>query len=62
LSEKGHQFIELFVLNKSVYGLVGLIDRSGELVRKWQTGIISSYLLWMVVGIIGLGVYYLVKF
>ena len=62
LSEKGHQFIELFVLNKSVYGLVGLIDRSGELVRKWQTGIVSSYLLWMVVGIIGLGVYYLVKF
>lgn len=62
LSEKGHQFIELFVLNKTVYGLVGLIDRSGQLVRKWQTGIVSSYLLWMVVGIIGLGVYYLVKF
>jgi NADH-quinone oxidoreductase subunit L len=62
LSIKGHQFIEMFVLNKSILGFVGLIGKSGELVRKWQTGIVASYLFWMVAGIIGLITYYLIKF
>jgi NADH-quinone oxidoreductase subunit L len=62
ISVKGHQFIELFVLNRSILGFVGLIGRSGEVVRKWQTGLVASYLFWMVVGIIGLVAYYLIKF
>jgi NADH-quinone oxidoreductase subunit L len=62
LSNFAYKFVEIFTLNRSIFGIVGLIDRSGQLVRKWQTGIVSSYLLWMVVGIIGLVVYYLVKF
>lgn len=62
ISVKGHQFIELFVLNRSIIGFVGLIGRSGEVVRKWQTGLVASYLFWMVVGIIGLVAYYLIKF
>ena len=62
LSVKLHQFIELFVLNKTIFGITSLIDKSGQLVRKWQTGIVSSYLFWMVSGIVGLMVYYLVKF
>lgn len=62
LSLKGHQFVELFVLNRSIIGFVGLIGKSGEVVRKWQTGFVASYLFWMVVGIIGLVAYYLIKF
>ena len=62
ISVKLHQFVELFVLNKSILGFVGLIDKSGNIVRKWQSGIVASYLFWMVVGIVGLVVYYLVKF
>lgn len=62
LSVKLHQFVELFVLNKTIFGITSIIDKSGQLVRKWQTGIVSSYLFWMVSGIVGLMVYYLVKF
>jgi NADH-quinone oxidoreductase subunit L len=62
ISLRGHQFVELFILNKSITGFAALIGKSGETIRKWQTGIVSSYLLWMVVGIIGLVVYYLIKF
>lgn len=62
ISLKLHQFVELFILNRSIMGFVGLIDKSGQIVRKWQTGIVASYLFWMVFGIIGLVVYYLIKF
>ncbi len=61
ISVKLYQFVELLALNKSIVGLTMLIDKSGHLVRKWQVGVVSSYLLWMVVGIIGLVVYYLIK-
>ncbi|NCA21765.1 MAG: NADH-quinone oxidoreductase subunit L, partial [Crocinitomicaceae bacterium] len=61
ISDKLYQFVELLALNKSIVGLTMLIDKSGHLVRKWQVGVVSSYLLWMVVGIIGLVVYYLIK-
>jgi NADH-quinone oxidoreductase subunit L len=61
ISTKLYQFVELLALNKSIVGLTMLIDKSGHLVRKWQVGVVSSYLLWMVVGIIGLVVYYLIK-
>lgn len=61
ISAKLYQFVELLALNKSIVGLTMLIDKSGHLVRKWQVGVVSSYLLWMVVGIIGLVVYYLIK-
>jgi hypothetical protein len=54
--------VELMVLNRLVYALTSVIDLSGQLVRKWQTGIVSSYVFWMVTGIIGLMVYYIVKF
>lgn len=62
ISVKSHQFIELFVLNKSILGFANLIGKSGELVRKWQSGVVASYLFWMVLGIIGLVTYYLIKF
>jgi NADH-quinone oxidoreductase subunit L len=61
ISAKSHEFIEMFALNKSIYGFVGMIDKTGELVRKWQSGIVSTYLFWMVLGVASLIVYYLIK-
>lgn len=62
LSSALYRFVDLIVLNRLVYALTSVIDFSGQLVRKWQTGIVSSYVFWMVTGIIGLMVYYIVKF
>jgi hypothetical protein len=62
LAKIAYQFMELIVLNKSITGLVGFISRSGLVLRNWQSGIIANYLFWMVLGIIGLVVYYLLKF
>lgn len=61
LSKKVYAWIELPVIYGSVVGLAKGIGRTGELVRKWQSGVVSSYLLWMVAGVVGLVVYYLVK-
>jgi NADH-quinone oxidoreductase subunit L len=61
ISTFGHNVLEVQILNKSIYGLANMISKSGEIVRKWQTGIVSSYILWMVFGIVGLVIYYLIK-
>jgi NADH-quinone oxidoreductase subunit L len=62
ISVKIHAFVEVLALNKSVYGFAGLIGKTGDIVRKWQTGVVSNYLFWMVLGVISLVVYYLIKF
>jgi NADH-quinone oxidoreductase subunit L len=62
MSVKIHAFVEVLALNKSVYGFAGLIGKTGDIVRKWQTGVVSNYLFWMVLGVISLVVYYLIKF
>lgn len=61
LSDKVYAWIEIPVIYGSVMGIAKGIGRTGDLVRKWQSGVVSSYLLWMVTGVIGLVVYYLVK-
>jgi NADH-quinone oxidoreductase subunit L len=61
LSEKGARFFEGLFLHRSVVGVGQLIGRSGDLVRKWQTGRTDSYILWMVFGLIGLVVYFLIN-
>jgi hypothetical protein len=55
-------FVDQVLLGKGVIGFAQLIGKSGEMVRKWQTGFVASYLMWMIVGIIGLIAYYLIKF
>lgn len=62
ISAASHRFVEVMFLNRLIDGFIWVIDLSGQLVRKWQTGIVSSYLFWMVTGIVGLMVYYIVKF
>jgi NADH-quinone oxidoreductase subunit L len=61
LSVVGHKFIEIMFLNGIILGFAKGIGASGELVKKWQTGRVNWYILWMVGGIVGLIVYYLVK-
>ena len=55
-----YNIVEIALLNKVVYGFASLVGKSGEVVRKWQSGIVSSYILWMIVGIIGLVAYYFI--
>ena len=61
MSVKGHQLIEMTLLNGIISGTTKTIEQSGELVKKWQTGKTDWYILWMVFGIVGMVVYYLVK-
>lgn len=61
LSEKGYRFFEITFLNGIVFGIAKGFDSTGELVKKWQSGQVNWYVLWMISGIVGLIVYFLVK-
>lgn len=61
ISTNVYNLFEISALNRSVYRFADVVSKSGEIVRKWQSGIVSSYILWMVFGIVGLIVYYLIK-
>ena len=61
LSAKGHDLFEVKFLNRSVIGMANTVGKSGDLIRKWQTGLVSSYILWMVLGVVGLLIYYFIK-
>jgi NADH-quinone oxidoreductase subunit L len=60
LSEKGARFVEGAFLHRGPVAIGQLIGKSGDLVRKWQTGRTDSYLVWMVLGLVGLVMYYLI--
>ncbi|MFN5418194.1 MAG: NADH-quinone oxidoreductase subunit L [Flavobacteriia bacterium] len=60
ISKAFYNIIEIGLLNRLVYGFASMIGKSGEIVRKWQSGIVSSYILWMVFGIVGMVVYYFI--
>jgi len=62
MSEKGSRYFEGLFLHRSVVGIGQVIGKSGDLVRKWQTGRTDSYILWMVFGLVGLVVYFLIKY
>jgi NADH-quinone oxidoreductase subunit L len=61
MSEKGYSFFEIYFLNGIVLVITKGIVATGERVKKWQSGYANWYVLWMVSGIVGLIVYYLVK-
>ncbi len=46
---------------EGIYTFAATIGKTGNVVRKWQTGNVSSYLLWMVFGIVGLIMFYIIK-
>lgn len=62
ISEKGAHYFEGAFLNRGVVGIAKVIGKSGDLVRKIQTGRTDNYILWMVFGIIGLIVYYIIYY
>jgi len=61
LSKTCYAIVEIKVLNQGVFGLANLFGKTGSLIRNWQTGLLSSYLFWMVFGLIGLISYYIIK-
>jgi len=56
-----NSIVEVLVLNNIIKFLVTIVDQSGNLIRKWETGKVNSYIFWMVVGIIAFVSYYLIK-
>lgn len=60
LSKIGYSIIEIAILNRIVFGFASMLGKSGEIVRKWQSGIVSSYILWMIFGIVGFIVYFFI--
>ena len=61
LSEKGYRFFEVAILNGVVFGVAKGFETAGEVVKKWQSGQVNWYVLWMISGIVGLIIYFLVK-
>jgi len=61
LSEKGYRFFEVVFLNGIVFGVAKGFETAGELVKKWESGRVNWYVLWMVFGIVGFIIYFLVK-
>ncbi len=60
-STKLYSLVEVVILNGIISSLTKLLSGLSELVKKWQSGKTDSYILWMVFGIVGLVIYYLVK-
>jgi NADH-quinone oxidoreductase subunit L len=61
LSKIFHNVVDVLLLNQSIYRLSNFVGNTGDVIRKWQTGLVSSYLLWMVIGMVGLITYFLIK-
>ena len=56
-----NNLVEGKILNAGIVGLATLTEKTGTQVRKLQNGLVSSYLLWMVIGLIMLIVFYLIN-
>ena len=52
---------DIKVLSKGVYSFAQLFSKLGGVTRKWQNGVLSSYLFWMLIGLISLISYYFIK-
>ena len=60
LSEKVYRYFEISFLHRGIVGTAQMVGKTGDLVRKIQTGRTDTYILWMVFGLIGLVVYFLI--
>jgi NADH-quinone oxidoreductase subunit L len=61
LSEFVGKVVDVQLLRNGVYAIADGILNTANLTRKWQTGFLSSYLFWMVFGLIIFVAYYLLK-
>lgn len=61
LSKAFYTIVDGIILSGLVQGIAKTVALTGDTVRKWQDGKVNSYILWMVFGIIGFVVYFLIK-
>jgi NADH-quinone oxidoreductase subunit L len=52
LSNSIYHYFDIFILKNGIFRFAGLVEKTGNVTRKWQTGFLSSYLLWMVLGLV----------
>jgi NADH-quinone oxidoreductase subunit L len=52
LSHIMHHHFDTLVLKNGIFSFAGLVEKTGNVTRKWQSGFLSSYLLWMVLGLV----------
>jgi NADH-quinone oxidoreductase subunit L len=52
LSNSIFRYFDIFILKNGIFGFASLVEKTGNVTRKWQTGFLSSYLLWMVLGLV----------
>jgi NADH-quinone oxidoreductase subunit L len=52
LSYTIHHYFDVMVLKNGIFGFASLVEKTGNVTRKWQSGFLSSYLLWMVLGLV----------
>ncbi|MEN9702113.1 MAG: NADH-quinone oxidoreductase subunit [Bacteroidota bacterium] len=53
--------VDIQILRNGVYALADGVLNTAKQTRKWQTGFLSSYLFWMVLGLILFVSYYILK-
>jgi NADH-quinone oxidoreductase subunit L len=52
LSNSVHHYFDVFILKNGIFRFADLVGKTGNVTRKWQNGFLSSYLFWMVLGLI----------
>jgi NADH-quinone oxidoreductase subunit L len=61
ISATVYHFFDVMILKNGILGFAVLIEKTGNISRKWQSGFLSSYLFWMVLGLVGLISFYILK-
>jgi NADH-quinone oxidoreductase subunit L len=61
ISKLIYTHFDVLILKNGVFAIAGLIEKTGNITRKWQSGFLSSYLFWMLLSIVGLITYYVIK-
>jgi NADH-quinone oxidoreductase subunit L len=61
LSDFVGKVIDIQILRNGVYAIANSMLNTANLTRKWQSGFLSSYLFWMVFGLIIFVAYYILK-
>jgi NADH-quinone oxidoreductase subunit L len=52
LSHTMYHHFDTLILKNGIFSFAGLVEKTGNVTRKWQSGFLSSYLLWMVLGLV----------
>lgn len=61
LSENGYRYFELIIIDGLFLSVAKGFGTVGDVVKKWQSGQVNWYVLWMVSGVAGLIIYFIVK-